>query len=259
MSNGPLRAESVPRRLPLVAWRWWICGLVMSMAIGCAATVGVAWWCAWRSPQDPDKPGVQARAGPGAFMGGLVSFSRADADFGLVIVGKTRWMSELCRGASIKPGDPPGKMNRDRLPEWSAIGPYEGPLDVPTPPVAAETMLHELGCGWPWVTMVARVQGPAETPPFRRTTRGIVLQGMSGVYPRLLPTVIVWRGFAASAGIVAGAVMLVLLAVALARRLMRRVGVCTHCGYDLSGVPVAVGEAGVRGRTCPECGREGNT
>jgi hypothetical protein len=106
-------------------------------------------------------------------------------------------------------------------------------------------------CGLDWLEAVpsgftVHCQGGILFTPWRSTR---MAQRPNLGACRALPVRPIWPGVAADTAVYAGVWWLLLLAPGqLRRRLRRRRGRCTRCGYDLTGL--------TPGAPCPECGGE---
>lgn len=225
--------------------------LVVSIAIGAAATVGIAWWCAWRSAQEVHY-GMGLQVGPVGWEG-PVRDPRIEADPGVHQVTHVYWESigDMLEMRERPESERRGPFEKDM--PWWAMTPTRVPDHERTHPGGNELFpVYEVGCGWPWVTMVGRVLSTGPRSLASCEVQGIVLEELDrGLRPKLLPTRPAWPGFLASTVAAASAWLLVVFTIGWIRAWRRRrAGRCVACGYDMAGVPVAAG-----GRVCPECGR----
>jgi predicted RNA-binding Zn-ribbon protein involved in translation (DUF1610 family) len=137
------------------------------------------------------------------------------------------------------------------VPGWSRLRTLEGPFPA-RGNLPASREFEERAFGWPWRAMSWTAERPSSPTP--GMSMWIVLDGLpsgnitAASQPIILPTRILWTGFAANTGLTFVALLAVISAGKAARAVFRRRrGCCSACGYDLRGQT----ELG-----CPECGAE---
>lgn len=199
------------------------------------------------------RPGIVTQKGMAEWRGTPIGFTLTEYDVGVCVVQHHYWQS--APRASQKTLDYLRQDNPARIPWWSIAEHRELQFEESTDVTMAAFSNFEMGCGWPWVTMVGRVLSMGPTDLEKCEVQGIVLEryGPGLVFAKLLPTQPAWRGFFGSTAIVAAVVVPIPSVIGWVRSKYRRLpGSCSKCGYDMTGVPHAAN--GVR--TCPECGAQ---
>ncbi len=224
--------------------------LALSLALGAATTVGVAWVIATRIGERP----VGARRGFHVDGNGAIDVYRFERSgtVGLhVISGTSSWQGEGPDDATEPIDSLVPAWARERLVPSGWIG-------APTTWSYSYLSRQLLIRGWPLPCLWCLLEGVPNPTGYwgHRAISGIIVnrnwKGFArpwpGDPPVTLPYRPLWGAFAANTGVYAAAWWVLLVAPGEVRRaLRRRRGRCASCGYDLSGLP--------GGTTCPECGR----
>ena len=211
------------------------------LVAGAVVNVAVAWGCASRSIQRSWT--ISAREGYSRIES--VGFWRV---FGTDSFGRVRirswWAFEWSGGITVNLNLPAA---RDLLPKWTDVVDHLEPGDINNADVVAEAT------GWPFLAMFAHYElAPGEPDQSGkyffpiRSPRGIVISDAGDLCLLILPTRIIWPGFAINTILYAVVLWLLIPGPFALRRLVRRRrGLCPACTYPMGESP-----------TCTECGRD---
>lgn len=252
MYNALVRRPPVPHRIarPLMLIALWL-------AIGAAINFGVCWWCARQYQVGYDAAEARVKA-----MGWQFETRRQ--------YGQAPLTNRQFRNATPPYLPPDWPQNEWFLTEkdyGSLVSRYYRAAEFPSGAIIErDAMFYETGwpmrCCWSanfYTNRVYTRRVPKETGgPFQQRTSAGTLAVPIAWQARLgalwLPYGIRLWPFAANMALYAGALCSLWVAPGAVRAVRRwhrrRAGRCDECGYDMAGVPMAVG-----GAACPECGR----
>ncbi len=221
-------------------------GGIICILVGTLLGVLTTVLAAWRSSLEPYPPR------PARSLGGWYDWK---ADGSQWHITAFRWRGALQLLSEDRNYDPPivvdpaSAIEAGDLPYWSLFR-REHTDRVPVPD---REVLHERAYGWPFLSLMYRLElhyPPSPCNGFLRgswLTSAMPLPTSSTGEIRGLPTGILWKGFLADTALVTPFwIAIPLLGSMLLKRIQRlRRGRCDCCGYDL--------RANVS-RRCPECG-----
>ncbi len=211
--------------------------VLLSLLIGLATSVCIAWLCAWLSPLE----GVQ----------NVPRFSHQ---------ANPRWILRLREGLGVTQVSSVIDHEQERIVDAADCRNVPWSRTKQPPPEGAQwnalPQMVESATGWPWRAMMWDADWVyprgATAPTVLSVRGGIVLPGGIAASPlihvvrNVLPLKIIWRGMILNALVFGAAWWLVTAAFATRRCLLRAmIGHCPSCGYDLRGTHLG---------QCSECG-----